>query len=60
MNLTLVNLRIKMSAVVVIRDEGHFQTELVNAGPKLVVVDFTARSGVKGPPKRRVILIMNI
>ena len=59
MNLTLVNLRIKMSAVVVIRDEGHFQTELVNAGPKLVVVDFTARSGVKGP-KRRVILIMNI
>ena len=48
-----------MSAVVVIRDEGHFQTELVNAGPKLVVVDFTARSGVKGP-KRRVILIMNI
>lgn len=59
MNLTLVNLRIKMSAVVVIRDEGHFQTELVNAGPKLVVVDFTARSGVKGS-KRRVILIMNI
>ena len=33
----------KMSAVVVIRDDGHFQTELANAGPKLVVVDFTAR-----------------
>ena len=37
-----------MSTVVVIRDEGHFQTELANAGPKLVVVDFTARSGVYG------------
>jgi hypothetical protein len=30
-------------AVRVINDEGHFQAELVAAGVKLVVVDFTAQ-----------------